>query len=155
MQQVHYPFKNKNGHLTFEFQSDGPNGIIEKAIIYSEMGKLENGIPVLNLGFGDRDSIDSLYNDLSISNNADRNKVLVTVAHTAVDVMNHFGEIVIYAEGSTPARTRLYQMGINANKEEIESMFDIYGVLNNKWSKVESGKNYQAFLLTKKDYKFN
>lgn len=150
MQKERYPLKIKEGHAIFEFQSHGPNGIIEKAISYSELGTLKNGTPVLNLGFGDRDGLDSLFNDLSISNNSDRDKILATVASSAIEIMDHFGEIAIYAEGSTPARTRLYQMGINANKEEIESMFDIYGDINNQWHKIESGKNYRAFLLTKK-----
>lgn len=150
MQKERYPYKANSNHVQFEFQSHGPNGIIEKAISYSELGKLANGTPVLNLGFGDRDGLDSLFNDLSISNNADRDKILATVASTAMDIMDHFGDIAIYAEGSTPVRTRLYQMGINANKEEIESLFDIYGDLNNKWQRIESGKNYRAFLLTRK-----
>jgi hypothetical protein len=155
MQKERYSYKADDSGVKFEFQSHGPNGIIEKAVSYSELGKLENGTLVFNLGFGDRDGMDRLFNDLSISNNADREKILATVANTAMDIMDHYDGIAIYAEGSTPARTRLYQMGINANKEEIESMFDIYGDLNNKWQKVESGKNYRAFLLTRKNYKFN
>lgn len=155
MQKEKYPYKANESLSRFEFQSEGPNGKIEKAIIYSDFGELNNGTQVLNLGFGDQDGTDSIFNDLTVSNNADRDKILATVASTAIDVMSHYNDIAIIASGSTPARTRLYQMGINANKEEIESQFDIYGYKDDEWHKVESGKNYNAFLLTRKNHKNN
>jgi len=87
---------------------------------------------------------------MTISNNADRDKVLATVASSVLDVIDHFGNVAIYAKGSTPARTRLYQMGINANIKEIESIFDILGLTAHGWQKVQQGINYTAFLVTRK-----
>ena len=63
-------------------------------------------------------------------------------------------EIAIYAEGNTPAHKRLYQMAINTNKEEIEEILNIYGYIEKKWQPFESGKNYEAFLVTWKKFNF-
>jgi len=76
--------------------------------------------------------------------------VLSTIANTVLDIMVHLGDIAIYAEGSTPARTRLYQMGINANREEIDELLDIYGYDEGTWTEFKSGKNYSAFLVKRK-----
>ncbi|WP_343672506.1 hypothetical protein [Chitinophaga sp.] len=154
MQKEKYPYKADDSLAKFEFQSHGPNGIINKTIVYSEIGKLKDGTPVLNLGFGDLNETDNTFSDISVSNNADREKVLATVASSVLDIMSHYDDVAIRAVGSTPARTRLYQMGINAIKKEIESQFNIYGFKDDEWHKIESCKNYNAFLLTKKNSKF-
>ena len=82
--------------------------------------------------------------------NNDRDKILATVASTVIDMVALMEDIAIYAEGSTPARTRLYQIAINTNKEEIEGGLNIYGYADEKWQPFESGKNYEAFLVTRK-----
>ena len=150
-----YPYKTNETYVRFEFQSQGPKGIIKKVVIYYEVGQLDNGTTLLNLAFGDWNDAKKGINDLTISNNADRDKILATIASTVIDIMDHYDNIAIYAEGSTPVRTRLYQMGINANKQEIEKLFDIYGDMDDGWHKIEPGKNYKAFLVTKKNRKFD
>lgn len=150
MKKEKYPYITNETFARFEFESQGPNGIIKKVVDYFEIGVWIDGTPVYNLAFGDWDEYNNVINDLTISNNADRNKILFTVANTVVDIMAHLGNIAVYAEGSTPVRTRLYQMGINANRVEIEELFDIYAYNEGIWSKFESGKNYSAFLVTRK-----
>jgi len=39
----------------------------------------------------------------------------------------HFHDILVYASGSTPSRTRLCQIGIAANWNEIELLLHVYG----------------------------
>lgn len=148
MNKERYQVKTDDSHVNFEFDSHGPNGFIKKIIEYYEIGKMPDGITVLNVGFGDWDDTLRTVGDMTISNNADRDKVLATVASSVLDVIDHFGNVAVYAEGSTPARTRLYQMGINANMEEIESIFDILGLTAYGWQKVQQGINYTAFLVT-------
>lgn len=150
MNKDRYPFKTDESHAKFEFESTGPNGVIKKVIEYYEIGKLSDETPVFNLGFGDWDNVLQTVGDLTISNNADRDKVLATVASSVLDVTNHFGNVAIYAKGSTPARTRLYQMGINANIKEIETIFDIIGLTALGWEKLRQGTNYTEFLVTRK-----
>ncbi|MVT12105.1 DUF6934 family protein [Chitinophaga tropicalis] len=155
MKKENYPYITNENFARFEFESQGPNGTIKKVVDYFEIGEWIDGTPVYNLAFGDWDEHNNAISDSTISNNADRNKVLSTVANTVVDIMAHLGNIAVYAEGSTPARTRLYQMGINANRKEIEELFDIYGCDDAIWKKFESGKNYNAFLVTRKKRKFD
>ncbi|WP_110054254.1 hypothetical protein [Chitinophaga sp. S165] len=155
MKREKYPYITDETFSRFEFESQGPNGTIKKVIDYYEIGDWIDGTPIYNLAFGDWNENENIINDLTISNNADRNKVLSTVANTVLDIMTHIGDIAVYAKGSTPARTRLYQMGINAAREEIEDFFDVYGYDDGIWRKFESGKNYGAFLVIRKKSKFD
>ncbi len=59
--------------------------------------------------------------------------------------------MMVYAKGSTPSRTRLYQMGIAANFKEISSLLHIYGFLNGNWHQFEKNINYEAFFVLRKN----
>ncbi|MBS1661552.1 MAG: hypothetical protein JST68_10930 [Bacteroidetes bacterium] len=48
------------------------------------------------------------------------------------------------------AKTRLYQMQIMNNLQEINKSFDIQGYINNNWERFQENRPYQAFLVTKK-----
>lgn len=145
-----YEYNTNTTFASFEFYSDGPNGQIKKVVNYTHIDTWPNGIMVFNLGFGDWDEAAQKVNDLTISNNRDRNKILATVAGTVLDFTNHYGKSPIVAKGSTPARTRLYQMGIGANLAFVEDIFDIYGLINGEWEKFEKGRNFNAFLVVRK-----
>lgn len=132
------------------FDSIGPKGMIRKFVGYTIYEKLNDGTIVLNLGFGDLEDDDYYFSDTVISNNSDRDKVLATVARTAIDIINLYDNIGITATGSTTARTRLYQMGINANKEFIDEYFEIKGLTESGWEPFRKGINYLGLLATKK-----
>lgn len=132
-------------HETYEFLSSGPKGTIKKVVQYSP---LEPGL--YNLGFGDWDEVKQEVKDNTRSNNADRDKVLATVAGTVVDFMKHHPDATLFARGETRAKTRLYQMAINSNWHEISELFVIEGNVNGNWEPFEIGKNYQAFILKAK-----
>lgn len=129
-------------HETYEFLSIGPRGTIKKIVNYTE---IQEG--VYNLGFGDWNEIDKEVKDNIRSNNADRDKVLTTVASTVVDFMKFHPEATIVAQGETLAKSRLYQMGINSNWREINELFQIQGFRNGAWESFEKGKNYEIFAL--------
>ncbi|RFM33986.1 DUF6934 family protein [Chitinophaga silvisoli] len=150
MKKEKYPYILNDSTSRFDFESKGPNGIIKKTVDYYKIGTWTDGSEVYNLAFGDWDETNNIINDLSRTDNNDRDKVLATVASTVIDMIIANENIAIYAEGSTPARTRLYQIAININKDEIEDMLNIYGYINEKWQPFESGKNYEAFLVTRK-----
>jgi hypothetical protein len=78
-----------------------------------------------HLGFGDYDKGKRKINDLAVSDNNDRDKILATVAMTALEFTDHYDECKIEFKGSTPARTRLYQMGIAKHYGTISKLFDI------------------------------
>jgi hypothetical protein len=140
-----YPFVKRPESYYYEFYSEGPNGSIKKVVEYFRLQELE--AEVFNLAFGDWNEDNHRINDLAISNNDDRDKVLATVAATVTDFMEHHPDAIIIAAGSTLSRTRLYQMGIVKVLDEINQNFEIQGYINNSWRPFQKGVNYSAFLL--------
>lgn len=139
-----YPYDTFSEINTFEFTSKGQSGEIRKVVCFQSTEIVD----VYNLAFGDRS--DNQIDDLSVSNNGDREIILATVAHLIVIFTDKFPSAWIYAKGSTPARTRLYQMGINKHIIEIEIEFEIYGQFNDQWEIFSEHKNYQGFLVRRK-----
>jgi hypothetical protein len=88
-----------------------------------------------------------------VSNNNDTNKILFTVGHTVLEFVSHFPNTNILIAGSTNSRTRLYQMAINQNIKEIDKLFDIDALKNGHWEKFKAGKNFEAFLVKRKNKK--
>src|SRR6266567_655923 len=145
-----YKYEISSSFLQYDFYSEGPKGRIKKVVFYSFLG-IREGIDYYNLGFGDYDYRGQTINDLSVSNNGDRDKILATVAFTALEFSTHFPYCAIIAGGSTPARTRLYQMGIAKFYREINVLFDIQGLKEgNGWVAFKPGENYIAFLINRK-----
>ena len=145
MKYSKYPIVASNDPYVYTFFSEGPRGTIKKTVIYSQID--EN---LFNLGFGDWNEEFQGLDDSSRSNNGDRDKILATVAFTALDFTNQFPGARIYAEGSTSARTRLYQMGIADNLLEINENFKVEGRLEELWEPFQRGRNYEAFLIRRK-----
>jgi hypothetical protein len=123
-----YTYSTNETFFNFEFDSEGPKGKIRKVARFS----IENdhGITYFNLGFGDLNEATGAMDDLVISNNQDKGKILATLASIVTEFTKHFPDIMVHAQGSTPSRTRLYQMGITAHWDEIEPIFFVFGFVN-------------------------
>jgi hypothetical protein len=143
-----YEFRSSETFLDFEFESDGPKGKIRKVVRYCPQNA--NGVTYFNLAFGDREKGSDSIDDFSISNNNDSRKVLATVAGTVVEFTSYFPDALIYAEGNSASRTRLYQMEISFNLREIEKSFLVYGLKNGKWENFRKNNSYDAFLAKRK-----
>lgn len=143
-----YSFITNNSYLDFEFESEGPKGKIKKVVRFSPQNA--NGITYFNLGFGDVNPETGNIDDLSKSNNGDREKILATIAHIVLVFTERFPDIMVYAQGSTPSRTRLYQIGIASNFNQIEQLLNVYGFIDGGWQRFEKGVNYHAFLVARK-----
>lgn len=140
-----YPVISDDKLLSFKFLSEGPKGLIKKVIVYRE---IEHNI--FNLVFGDWDDKHQRINDSTRSNNNDRDKVLATVALTVIDFMSAHPGAMVFAEGATRGKTRLYQMAINQHWQEINKLFDIEGFNGGDWEPFVAGRNYEAFTLKAK-----
>ncbi|WP_207515337.1 DUF6934 family protein [Longitalea luteola] len=102
----------------FEFVSIGKFGAIRKRISF-----MPTSLPyVYNLAFGDINK-DGEIDDISISDNGDRNKILATLAKVLDQYTYKYPERFIYFRGSTKERTRLYRMAIGLNLEELSESF--------------------------------
>ena len=142
----HYNIKASTSLMEFEFVSVGRKGKIKKVVQYSPTGIPE----VYNLGFGDLDLETGNISDTSISDNGDSQKVLGTVSATVLKFVQKYPNSQVIAVGTSKSRTRLYQIGISNNLDEIIKTFDIYGLKSEEWEPFERGHNYNAFLIRKK-----
>lgn len=134
--------------LDYEFESAGPNGLVKKVIQY----RLEhaNGTTFFHLGFGDWNEEEQGIDDRAVSNNGDAKKILATIAATIVEITDRYPDMMVFARGSTPARTRLYQMAIFSHRDLIDPLLMIYGYFNNKWERAKKNKNYDGFIAVRK-----
>jgi hypothetical protein len=145
MQLEIYSFLKRPASYYYEFFSDGPNGNIKKVVEFYKLEEYEE--EVYNLAFGDWDEKDHHFDDLAITNNSDRDKVLATVAATVMEFLQDHPKAIILARGSTKSRTRLYQMGIARLWDQISLLFEIQGNINSVWQPFQKGVNFDAFLL--------
>lgn len=70
--------------------------------------------------------------------------ILNTVAAIVLAFLESKGDAIVFAQGATPAKTRLYQMSLNANMPDINQKLVIIGFRDNMWEKFDSTKNYEA-----------
>ena len=137
-----------NTSHTYEFISEGKNGKIYKSVSFQET----NIEGVYNLGLVDKNPITGQVDDKVVSNNGDRDKVLSTVVGIIYLFTDQFPDVWIYAEGSTPARTRLYQISIVKFFHIVKRDFELQALLENKWEEFRPNVNYQAFVIKRKKY---
>lgn len=142
-----YSFTTERKHINYEFISEGQNGKIRKAIIFK---LIDSKREIYNLGFGDYNEETNEVDDLSVSNNQDRDKILATVAAAVIDFSEKHPTATIIALGSTESRTRLYRMGIRKHFENISAIFDVEG-FNNGWKSFQKGHDYEAFSIKRKN----
>ncbi len=141
-----YHLKSDNTLTYFEFISVGPKGPIRKIIEFQA-----TSTPGLyNLAFGDKHPETGEIDDLAISNNGDTQKVLGTVVSALYAFFERNPEAIVYATGSTPARTRLYRIGITKFYDEIQNDFYLYGQIADKLYIFETGIVYEGFVAQRK-----
>jgi hypothetical protein len=133
--------------LIYQFISEGPNGLIKKIIQFQIIDIDAN---LYNLAFGDWDDLTKRIDDLVVSNNRDKQKVLATEAFAIMDFMRSYPDAVIFAQGITDVRARVYQIGISLFLREITDSYKIIGYVDMEWELFTTGVNYEAFLLSNK-----
>ncbi len=139
----------------FRFKSKGINGEIDKGIAY----KPTKNNTIYNLGFGDLvfDQIQKefIINDLIVSDNGDRNKILATVAESAYIFSERYPERKIFFKGSTKSRTRLYRIAISLNLRELSKTFHIFGTIEDENGNIfnvpfDSNGDFYGFIIKRK-----
>jgi hypothetical protein len=144
--EVYTGFVVSDDFSRFDFVSHGENGPIHKRVAFTrtEMDK------VYNLAFGDVGE-DGELDDLSVSDNGDRNKVLATVVNIVTSYTNRYPDRWIAFKGSTENRTRLYRMAVGLHLEELSLKFEIYGLAGEQLVPFTKNLKINAFLITKKN----
>jgi hypothetical protein len=70
------------------------------------------------------------------------------------DFTNVLLEAAIFVQGTNKSRTRLYQMNINKHWERISPIFEVFGLIVERWEPFKKGVNYDAFLGRRKGASF-
>ncbi|SKB58782.1 DUF6934 family protein [Dyadobacter psychrophilus] len=140
-----YCFTSNSENTRFQFQSVGKRGVFEKVIFITAMSD-----DIYNLALVDYNVETEEYNDISVTDNGDMPEVLATVLKAVTIFLNINPTKTIYFEGSSPARTRLYQIAISKIYNYDESEFLIQGSKGENWSIFEPNINFESFLIKKK-----
>jgi len=138
-----YEIEAEDSLEVFEFVSEGPKGSIQKLIKFSETSL--KGF--YNLAFGDKSLSTGDIDDKVVSNNSDSEKVLATIVSAVYAFTDKEKDVWVYATGSSPARTRLYRMGITKYIDEVKQDFEVYGLLNGEWEFFVKDIDYTAFVV--------
>jgi len=135
-----------------KFYSSGKSGDFElRMLITREKGG--SGFKDLNLGFGVWNEEIRDIDDGIETKNGDMQQILATVANRALEFLSRYPEAEIFAKGSTPSRTRLYQMEIAKIIDEVPDGLRIEGLVSNDdigFVNFQKGINFDAFLLSAK-----
>jgi len=142
MERQKYTTRADNEFRFFQFESEGSKGSIVKGVIYQHLAG-----NIYNLVFGDWNDLTKKLDDKSRTNNNDRDKVLATVAYTVLSFLEHHPNAEIVFNGSSDARTRLYQIKICNNLQEATSSIYIKGFSNGEWALFEKGNKYESFSI--------
>ncbi|WP_439559060.1 DUF6934 family protein [Dyadobacter sp.] len=159
MQLPQYAIRKLSKYL-FKFYSVGPKGTFE---LHVRLDRITGG--VFNLAFGLWDPKCRLLNDRLDLRNGDIDKILATVGIIALEFLEENPSYYLFARGSTPGRTRKYQMGIARYLHELKVNLKIWGFPidgeytslaiddfsgKKEWNEFTSGTNYAAFLISRK-----
>ena len=140
-----YHLEAEDSLEVFEFISVGDKGEIVKIVQFLQISD-----SFYNLGFGDKNLETGEISDIIVSNNGDSRKVLATVAASVYAFTSKYPNVLVYATGSTKARTRLYRIGITNNLDEILKDFEVFGLKNDEVQKFKKGVEYQGFFVKRR-----
>jgi hypothetical protein len=130
----------------FDFTSQGKKGAIRKRIFFEAI-EADN---VYNLTLGDVDENGEL-DDLAISNNGDRNKILATVVEAFGNYTTKYPDRWIFFKGSTKGRTRLYRMVVGLHLEDLSTCFEINAIVNEEIVPFTKNMEISGFLIKRKN----
>ena len=135
-----------------KFYSIGKSGSFELRMLITRQ-KGSSNMNDFNLGFGVwNDEIKDIDDEIE-TKNGDMQQILATVPKRALEFIEKNPEAEIFAKGSTPSRTRLYQMEIAKIIDDVPSGLRIEGLISKNgigFVEFQKGINFEAFLLSAK-----
>ncbi len=146
MKSLFYDFESAD-NLSFYFESVSNQKSIVKVVAYTPIFK---DADIYFLGFGDVGE-DGTIDDLVVSNNQDFAKILATVIQTILTFFETYPQYKVFFEGSTKSRTRLYQIIINRELENISKKFVVQGLTEFGFENYQKNRSYDGFLIQLKN----
>jgi hypothetical protein len=145
MDKPFYEFQILEAARRFEFESVGSRRI-QKCILFQR-----TTIPdFFTLAMGDLQT-DGVLDVDSVSNNGDRDRILATVVQATLVFFREYPAARIGFTGSTPARTRLYQIVIAQERVHLLEHFIIWGLTQNKLELFEPNRAYEALVIYRRN----
>ena len=146
MQYPSYPFQQSEDATQFFFESIGPKGVIQKAVVFTLLYEPN----IYNLALGDINSITGDIDDQIVTDNSDTPTVLATIYRVSLYYLTINPTHRLYVEGNTPTRNRLYRMAISHAWEELSTHFVMFGLCQGSWERFSFNRPYESFLLLKR-----
>ena len=141
MKHSFYPFRASEDALSFTFKS-----ISEKRIILKKAEFVKISDNVYNFAFGDVNT-EGRIDDLVVTNNQDSETVFATVIRILLVFLKAHNSDAVYFEGSTPSRTRMYQIILTKERVNWEQKFVVYGFCGDELETFETDCRYDAFII--------
>jgi hypothetical protein len=141
----YYIFNSNSDKNLYLFLSEGQTQVV-KAVQFTEVRA-----NIFNLGLADFEN--GKFNYSINTDNHDARKVLNTVAAILLNFSENHINARILILANEKKRLRLYNRIFQLRLIDIETIFEITGVVDfsgNKFETYDSNTNYQGFLLTKK-----
>jgi hypothetical protein len=142
----YYTFKASSDHTAFTFNSLSVDRLVLKKV---EFVKISDRL--YNLAFGDvmhNGDID----DIVVTNNSDTSKVLATVIQILLAFFEDYRNAAVYFRGSTPARTRMYQILLTREKVNWQNRFVVNGIVAGQMFPFVDDFRFEAFIIKLKNY---
>lgn len=143
MDKPFYEFTILEDAFRFEFMSVGKRKI-QKVVIFQKTS-LPN---YYNLVLTDL-LPDKTIDVLNESNNGDLEKIMATIIQTVFAFLAYHPEYYVMFAGSTPARTRLYNIILSKEIEKIKD-FEILGLKNSNLIPFVRNEIHEGFVIYKK-----
>ncbi|TLV01506.1 DUF6934 family protein [Dyadobacter luticola] len=135
------------------FFSEGPNGRFELRTFIAKV-ETNSRQDLFNVGFGVWSEELQMVDDMIQTRNGDFRRILSTIAIIALDFLQRYPFAFLFAEGSTRARTRLYQREISNILDEIPKELRLYGFIkmDDIFIDFQKGINFDGFLLSLRNH---
>lgn len=147
MNNDRYVFDKISEIITYGFLSEGSKGLIKKRVQFQLIR--ENPLKLFSIVFGDLIDDSGAINSSIISNNGDKEKILMTVTNIIIAFHDQMGAST-FIVGATESRTRLYQMWISRFFNQFAKDFLVLGYVKKHWQPFKKGVNYESFLIKRK-----
>jgi hypothetical protein len=136
-------------HLMFWFTSAGRESII-KVILFRPTSEPDTYEMLL----GDLNPDGSIDMEMR-SNNGDTEEVLSTAAKSVAFFLSDHAEAKVVIEASTSSRTRLYQIAIGREIEDMGEYLEVSGFDGENLEVFRSGRNYKKFIISLRKDQFD
>jgi hypothetical protein len=147
MPRENYPYIDVEASATFFFFSEGVKGKVPKVVLFTP----KEG-QTWSLAFGDLtpNGVDVKV----ISGNLDWVKVMNTVIAVVEQFTEAYPERLVYFKPVDEKRKVLFNWIIQSRKAELENLYLLFGIKEDKEEQYQTGKTYDAFVLRRKKVTF-